>query len=337
MRRMVPFLLRSALVAVLSGVSAVVGAVVAAEPNAGQASSATIRLDGSVVPQGVTAGEGPEALVWFAAAKRSAVGEIDPANRTVGYISLGHGARPRAIARCPNKRLYVADPSLNVIHEIAPETEVVTRHPMPVTQPLDLSGIACTAANLVVFTGYNGFVGKLDPASGAVTVVDAAGGRGASPVTLNNAGLAWFASYVSGQIIRLDPVSLKQDTIALPAGVEGPKGVAVDTAGRVWITAFRSGRVARYDPRRRSWDAWALGDGAKPFAIVADQRGGVVVTDVGRNIVVRFDPTSGSFTELAALTDRGQARNMVRLDDKVWISESAADRVIEVPLAAVTQ
>jgi virginiamycin B lyase len=297
------------------------------------ARSSVIELDGSALPQGIVGSE-VAATVWFSAAQRSAIGEIDVASNTVGYIALGHGARPRALALCPNGRLYVLDPALNVIHEVQPATEEVKRHPMPNGQNADLSGIVCTSANLVLFTGYNGWLGKLDAETGAIVLVEALGGRGPAHMTLAPSGSVWFSAYASSQIVRVDPASLKQDAFSMPAGLQGPKGIGVDSSGRIWVSAFRSARLARFDPRRRTWDAWPLGDGARPHALHVDAAGSVLVTDVGRDRLLRFDASSGEGVSAANLSERGQARAMTRLGDTLFISETAVDRIRTVDLRA---
>ncbi len=109
--------------------------------------------------------------------------------------------------------------------------------------------------------------------------------------------------------------------------MEGPKGVAIDQSGRVWVTAFRSQRVARFDPRRRGWDGWSLGEGARPHAILIEKSGAVLISDVGRDRLLRLDPATGGASVAASLTEKGQARAMARLGDQVWLSESAADRI----------
>jgi virginiamycin B lyase len=293
-----------------------------------------IPLGGSTLPQGIAAVGGAEPTVWFAAGHRAAIGEIDVASRSVGYIALGHGAKPRGLARCPNGRIYALDPALNVIHEVTPATEEVVRHPMPEGQIADLLGAVCTSGNIVVFTGYNGWIGKLDTATGQVTLIESTTGRGPAQMALGPSGQVWFASYATSQIMRLDLASLRQDAFPMPKGVTGPKGLAIDAGGRVWVSAFRSGRVARFDPRRKMWDAWALGEGSKPHAVALDPAGNVLVSDVGRDMLLRFDPATGSASVAARLSDRGQARAMSRLGDQLWLTETAADRVVMVDLSS---
>lgn len=306
----------------------------AASPPSHPPRAAAVALDGNAGPNGLVGGENGEEQVWFTAAARSAIGEIDVVSREVGYISLGHGAKPRGLARCANGKLYALDPVLNVIHEVTPATEEVKRHTMPGGQNVDLSGAACTAGNQLIFTGYNGFVGRLDTLTGAITLAEAQGGRGASPITIAPSGAVWFASYVGNQVVRVDPASLRQEAFQMPAGVSGPKGIAADASGRIWVTAFRSARIARFDPRRRDWSAWAVGEGAKPYALTRDETGAMLVTDTGRNVLLKVDAASGSVSTLSALSERGQARGMARIGAKVWIAESAADSVAVVDLGA---
>lgn len=294
-----------------------------------------IPLDGSAIPGGLAVREGAEPMVWFAAAQRSAVGEVDPQSRTVSYIALGHGAKPRSLATCPNGLLYALDPALNVIHEITPGGDAVKRHTMPVGN-VDLLGAVCTAANELFFTGYAGWLGKFDTGTGRITIVEAHGGRGPGAIALSGAGSVWFASYVSNQLVRVDPQSLRQDAFSMPRGVEGPKSVAVDGGGRIWISAFRSQRVARFDPRRRGWDAWHVGDGSRPHAIVVEAEGSVLVTDVGRDRLLRLEPATGAVASVVGLTERGQARWMARLGEQIWIAETAADRITSIDFRALS-
>lgn len=308
-------------------------ATVAAASDKPKPPTLAIALDGSAVPGGIAGVDGAETTIWFASAPRSAVGEVDVASRSISFIALGHGAKPRNLARCPNGKLYVLDPALNVIHEVTPATEEVKRHPMPSGTTADLSGAVCTTSNMLLFTGYNGWLGKLDTATAQVSLVEAVGGRGPAQITMAPSGSIWFAAYASNQIVRVDPQTLKQDAFMMPAGVEGPKDIAVDGSGRVWVSAFRSARIARFDPRRRSWDAWPVGEGSRPHSIALDSNGDLLVTDVGRDRLLRFDPKTGSPTVVAQLSDRGQARSMIRLGDKAWISESAADRLLGVDIA----
>ncbi len=223
------------MMSVMSGkASALIGsallALVAAAPALAQGQpqgAGVIALDGSTVPGGVATQEGAEPHVYFAAPQRSAVGEIDPSSRTVSYIPLGHGAKPRSVTICPNGNLYALDPALNVIHEITPATEQVRRHPMP-GQNVDLLGAICTASNTLIFTGYAGWLGKLDTGTGQIMLVEAHGGRGPGAIALAVSGIAgtgavWFASYASNQLVRVDPVTMRQDPFAMPRGWKGQK------------------------------------------------------------------------------------------------------------------
>lgn len=300
-----------------------------------EAPVAALTLDGSALPGGVAVREGSQPTVWFSAAQRSAIGAVDAASRAWSYIPLGHGAKPRSVALCPNGKLFALDPALNVIHEVDPDSEQVRRHPMP-GPSLDLQSSVCTASNELIFTGYAGWVGKLDALTGAVTLVESYGGRGPGAIALAGNGAVWFASYAGNHIVRVDPRSMRQDGVRLPQGAEGPKGLAVDASGRVWVSAFRSQRLVRYDARRRGWDAWRLGEGARPFAVAVEPSGAVLVTDTARDRLLRLDPADGVARVAATLTEKGQARAMARLGDEVWISEQAADRLLIVDLRAST-
>jgi virginiamycin B lyase len=294
----------------------------------------SVTLDGSTVPQAVVAApSGPDGktggVVWFAASQRGSIGEIDTATKAVTYLTLGHGARPRGLAQCPDGKLYALDPALNVIHQVEPGSEAVSRHVMPGNQNVDLAAALCTLSGQVIFTGYNGYVGRLDPLTGTSTLVEALGGRGAWALALHRNGSVWATSYAQNELIRIDPLTLRQEAIPLPTSVIGPKGIAIDGSGRIWITGYRSGHVARFDPRRNGWDSWKInGAGAKPYAILADGKGGIFVTDTGRDLLLRFDPANGGVIGETELGARSNARAMAMRGSEIWIAEMAADRLV---------
>ena len=130
-------------------------------------------------------------VVWLAETTLGALGRYDARTGEVGHVSLGNGAAPRAVAAGPNRRVFLADPVLDVIHEVEADGEVVHRHAMPSGLATDLTGLAVDAAGRAWFTAYDGYIGRLEAGTGKVSLVRAPGGRGPSAVAVGSHGGVW--------------------------------------------------------------------------------------------------------------------------------------------------
>lgn len=69
--------------------------------------------------------------------------------------------------------------------------------------------------------------------------------------------------------------------------------------------------------------------GANPqaYAVYADDRGMVWVSDFGGDAIWRFDPASEAFTRYALPSVNGSARQILGRPGEVWLPESGVDRI----------
>jgi virginiamycin B lyase len=139
----------------------------------------------------------------------------------------------------------------------------------PAPTPTDL---AVDAAGIVWFTvnDVEVGIGRLDPATGAVTVTPTGGFLRSIAVATD--GDVWFTKRFTPQAVgRLDPATGAVTEFPLADGT-GPEGITAAPGGGVWITQTLKGNVARVT------DAGVITEGkavknSEPFGITVDAAG----------------------------------------------------------------
>lgn len=276
---------------------------------------------------------GSDGSVWFAASGLGALGRLNRATGEVTYVPLGNGARPSALAEAPDRTILAADRALNVIHRYNPETGETGRIAMPAEIPfLDLSGLRVDTNGRVWFVGASGWLGSLDPQSGApdLSSHDDLAGLAAGALAPN--GGIWFIAGKSGRMIHIDPQRARFNSAALPLGEAGARGIAVSPRGDVWVTFMKSQSIARLTGRG-TWSITRIpAPDSRPQAIIARADGGVVFADGGRRKLVHFRPEANRFEDVAELGAGGAIKAMVDCGDALVIADLGADRLLIVPV-----
>jgi virginiamycin B lyase len=303
-----------------------------------------VPLSGPVQPQQLA--RGSDGAIWFAALRTGAAGRLDPQNGEVTFRPLGTPAKPRGLVAGPDGRLYVFDQSQDVIHAIDPASGDVERFPMPVGTPyIELATGAFDAAGALWFTGYGGWFGRLEPRSGTITVQEAPGGRGPLACVAGPDDAFWFISTTANLLVRVGPGAHAFVPHELPTQANGAKGLAMDGQGHLWVSGFSSGTLSRFEPERGTWTTWPVAVAprvarqterpkAKPYAVVADDAGVVHLSDVAQDRILRFDSRRERFDVVHIGPSRSSVRHMLRVDDTLWLAESATDRLVGLPLQA---
>ncbi len=145
-------------------------------------------------------------------------------------------------------------------------SDAFTEFPAPNTVPLD---VAVAANGLVWFTDANGQIGRLDPATGIVTEIDAEG----FPREINIAsdGAVWFTERFSQAVGRLDP-DTKNVTLFPADG--GPEDIApARPDGSMWFTRTTGGNIARISPTGEITATSKVVKGSEPFGITVAPNG----------------------------------------------------------------
>jgi virginiamycin B lyase len=275
--------------------------------------------------------------VWFTAQQASALGRLDPANGEVETFPLGEGSAPHGVIVGSDGAAWLTDGGLNAIVRVDAESGDLSVWPLA-GQSANLNTAAFDHDGVLWFTGQNGIVGRLDPATTppgtTLQPQQAPRGPGAYGITAIPSGEVYFASLASsylGRVIPGDDGAFTLEAIDPPTPQQGTRRVWSDAQGIVWTSEWNAGQVGRYDPANGAWKEWRLpGDKPQAYAVYVDERGDVWLSDFGANALVRFDPDTETFVELPLPDANASVRQLNGRPGEVWGAESGADKLIVV-------
>jgi virginiamycin B lyase len=270
--------------------------------------------------------------VWYTGQHVGVLGHLDPATGKIREIKLGDGSAPHGVITGPDDAAWITDSGLNAIIRVDPATDQIRSFPLPTDRPnANLNTAVFDPSGSLWFTGQSGVYGRLDPASGQVTVFDAPEGRGPYGITAAPNGDVWYASLAGSHIARIDPSTGEATVIEPPTLEQGARRVWSDSRGRIWVSEWNAGRLAVHDPATGAWQEWPLpGDGPMAYAVVVDDHDVVWLTDFRANAIVRFDPRRESFTLVALPSDNASVRQLHGRSGEIWGAESGADKLVVV-------
>ena len=214
-----------------------------------------IPLGPNAAPHGVIVG--PEGAAWITEGGQNAIARVDPATRKVTLFGLPKNfadANLNTAAFDKEGKLWFTG-QRGVHGRLDPATGKVDAwaSPRPGTY-----GIATTPAGDVWFASLAGdSIGRIDRASGAVTLVDPPR-RGVGPrrIWSDSKGLLWVSFWYGGAIGRYDPGAKAWKVYPMPKSTSGTYSVYVDDKDRVWATDWPANTIQRFDPVSESFTAF---------------------------------------------------------------------------------
>jgi virginiamycin B lyase len=267
--------------------------------------------------------------VWYTAQGSGELGWLDPATGETDHLALGPGSRPHGVIVGADGTAWVTDGGLNAIVAVDPDTDEIARYPLPATAPAaNLNTAVFDAGGVLWFTGQEGILGSLDPASGEMEVFGAPRGRGPYGITATPDGQVFFAS-LAGSYVGSILGSGEVDVLEPPTPDQGARRVWADSTGAVWVSEWDGGNVSRYEPDTGIWDTWPLPGGeAAVYAVYVDDSDIVWLSDFDANALVRFDPSTEGFATYQLPHEPGEVRQIHGRPGEVWGAESAADHLV---------
>jgi virginiamycin B lyase len=140
--------------------------------------------------------------------------------------------------------LWVTDFNQDVLRRYNVRTQQFTVFDVAPVTPLD---VAVDAAGIVWFTGFSGnggVIGRLDPATTAVTEIVVDGFP--RDLTVATDGAVWFTERFTPQAVgRLVP---GPNTVTLFPMDGGPQGIAAAAGGSVWFSRTTAGNIVELSP-----------------------------------------------------------------------------------------
>ncbi len=299
---------------------------------AGPALSEGVEIRSFPVPDGAhphDVAPAPDGSVWYTAQRQGALGRLDPATGKVEQIPLGRGSAPHGVIVGPDGQAWVTDGGLNAIVAVHPRTRKITTYPLPETaRNANLNTAAFDGENVLWFTGQAGYIGRLDPGTGAMRTWRAPRGRGPYGIDATPAGEIWFASLAGSYIARIERPSGAVQPLDPPTADGSPRRVWSDSRGVLWFSEWNGARLGRFDPASDAWKEWRLpGANPAPYAVYVDERDKVWISDFGANAMLRFDPATETFESFPHDRDGAAVRQILGRPGEVWAAESGTDRL----------
>jgi len=173
-----------------------------------------------------------------------------------------------------------------------------------------------------------GYLGRLDPATGAVRRIALGAASAPHGVVVGPDGAAWVTDQGLNAIIRVDGQTEQVRTFPMPAGtgVTNPNTGCSDDRGRHWFTGA-AGFYGVVDAGAGTVRVWPAPRGAGPYGI-ACAPSGVYYVSLQASYLGRVDPATGAVTVLEPPTP-GQGARRVWADSRgrLWLTEWNAGQV----------
>jgi virginiamycin B lyase len=278
----------------------------------------------------------PDGTVWYSGQQAGVLGRLDPKTGEVERIPLGEGSAPHGVIIGPDGAAWVTDGGLNAIVRVDPAAKEVKTWPLPTARAdSNLNTAAFDGKGRIWFTGQRGIYGRLDPATGAMTIWDAPKGVGPYGITATPDGQIYYVSLAGSFLGKVDLESGATTVVEPPTPQAGARRVWSDSKGHLWISEWNAGNIAMYDPKSASWKTYRLpGDEPHAYAIYVDDKDKVWVSDFGANAILRFDPTSETFQSFPSDHNGADVRQMAGRPGEVWGAESGTDRLVVIRYGA---
>jgi len=272
----------------------------------------------------------PDGTVWYTAQLSGDLGRLDPRSGKTLHIPLGKDSHPHGVIVGPDGAPWITDAGQNAIVRVDPKSHQVKLFALPPeANGAGLNTATFDRRGVLWFTGYNGYYGRLDPASGKVEVFDAPGGSGPYGIAAAPDGAVFYASLAASHIARIDTATAKATIIEPPTKGQGARRLWVDSKGMVWVAEWNAGQVGRYDPAAKAWREWRLpGENPSAYAVFVDDQDKVWLTDFGGNAIVRFDPLTENFSSYPLPQRHAEVRQLLGRPGELWGAGSAIDQLV---------
>jgi virginiamycin B lyase len=283
----------------------------------------------------------PDGAVWWTGQYGNLVGRIDTKTGAMKEITLPTGTRPHSITPDAQGNVWYMGNANGTIGRIDGKTHEIRVFNMPDPAAKDPhTGEFDQKGNLIFSVQNAQMVGKLEPASGKVTLVKVpAPEKNPYGVKIDRQGIAWFGCSESNCILRLDPATMQLTEMKLPQG-SSVRRLAFTSDGMLWYGNSGLGTVGRMDTKTGQTREWP-----SPSGPTSDPYGFEIVNDIiwynesgtRPDMLVRFDPKTEKFQSWPIASGKihsGIVRHMRGTPNgDLLIHQSATNRIMRVSVA----
>ncbi|MBR0670922.1 Vgb family protein [Neoroseomonas soli] len=274
---------------------------------------------------------------WFCGQRNGTLNRLDPRSGAIRVVNLGQGAAPHGVIRGPDRAAWVTEGGQNAIARVDPSDHRVKLWRLPERfANANLNTGVFDDRGTYWFTGQNGVVGRLVPATERMDVWEAPRGRGPYGITKTPQGTVWYVSLAGNHLAQIDTEATTAEALRVrivdpPTPNQGARRVWTDSRGRLWISEWNSGNVSVHDPMSGRWGVWKLpGDRPRCYSVWVDPSDKVWLTDFTANAIVRFDPMTENFLSFPSDRAGANVRQMDGVAGEAWGGESGTDRIVRI-------
>lgn len=253
--------------------------------------------------------------LWFVDGEQF-LARVDPA--TGAFTARARGVhRPTLLLDGPDGRLWTASGDGFVVgaldpHDPTPADPAVEA--LHVGHPV--TGLAEGPGDTVVFSAADGHVGRIDPATLALSTSATPGVSQPSSILADADGDLWVTGFANDTLGEIDPTTGVVTTHP-SGGVDGPGALVADGAGGLWFTGELNDTLGELDPATGAVVSHSTGTITDPLDAAVTPDGAVWA--IGRSDIFRFDPTTDTGTVYpTGLTN--QRAVTVGPDGNLWVT-----------------
>lgn len=239
-----------------------------------------------------------DGTVWYTAQASGELGRLDPRTGKIEEIPLGDGSRPHGVVLDAGGAPWITDTGLNAMVRVDPATRAVKAYPVPkpsvglntavvaggsvwftgaagwygrvdmATGRVDVHeaprgngpyGITATAEAVYYASLAGDHVARVDPRSGAATVLDPpVKDQGSRRVWADSTGRVWASWWDAGEVAVYDPATKLWRHWRLPGDNPMAYAVYVDSSDVVWLSDFGANALVRFEPSTERFTSFPL-------------------------------------------------------------------------------
>ena len=222
-----------------------------------------------------------------------------------------------------NRRKFLSSSSAAILLASAISCRTLAQEYFPLPSGVGVHDVAPAEGGTVWFTGQrSGSLGRLEPDSGSVKLIDL--GKGAAPhgVIIGPDGAPWITDGGQNAIVRVDPADTKVSLFRLPATADNANlNTAAFDRKKTLVYGF-AGIYGSLDPRSGEITVFKSPRGAGPYGMTATPKGDIWYASLAGNHIARIDIDSGQANIVEAPTPRQGARRLWSdSQGRIWVSE----------------
>jgi virginiamycin B lyase len=276
----------------------------------------------------------PDGSLWYTGQMANKIGRFDPkTTQFKEYPLKTPNSGPHGLVADRDGNIWFTAVFKGYVGKLNPTTGEITEYHMPDPRARDPHTPVIDQLGIVWFTTEeSNFVGRLDPRTGEIKLKQVPTAH-AVPygIAVLPSGVLYFCEFGTNKLASIDPQTMAITEYPVPEGAR-PRRLAVAVDGTIYYSDYERGYLGHFDPITKKVEEWKSpgGAGSQPYGITVTPDGIVWYSESGvkPNTLVRFDPTTKSFSTTAVPSGGGVIRNMAATKDgKVYLACSGVNKI----------